>query len=120
AADTVGSHAADCSGNGLTGTISGAPPTAGAIKEALGFNGGGFVAVPDSAATDLTHDLTLAVWLKSTNTTQKQNFLSKYNFSGAESGYLLQLLPAGIVNLRLGGNSLAFGARDTADTTIVN
>lgn len=90
----------DCSGNGLTGTVGGAviePGTIGGgnavviggkVGEALGFSAPSsstgpyaYVAIPESAGLELSHDVTLAAWVQTTVTPvpQKENFLSKYD-----------------------------------------
>jgi M6 family metalloprotease-like protein len=121
AADTSGSQVLDRSGNGLNGIAANAASVPGKINQALAFSGAGSdVAVPDNTGLRLTHDLTLAAWIQTTNNSQKQNFLSKYDFTGSESGYLIQVLPSGVVNVHVGGNNLPSGNRDAADTTPVN
>src|SRR5213075_519041 len=80
-----------------------------------------YVSIPgDNAALQLNHDLTIAAWIKTAPGAQKQNFVSKYDFSGAESGYLFQVLPSGVLNVHVGGNNLASGSRDAPDTKAVN
>ncbi len=120
-ADISGNTAIDRSGNAINAGISNAAPVAGKVNQALSFSGAGsYAAVPDNAGMRLTHDLTLTAWIRTQNNSQTQNFLSKYDFSGQETGYILQTLPNGVLNLRVGGNNLAGGGRDAADTTPVN
>jgi hypothetical protein len=111
----------DYSGNNLPGSVTNAALVAGKVNRALSFSGAGsYVAIPDNVAFGLNHDLTLATWIKTTNNTQKQDFLSKYDFTGDEAGYMLQMLPSGMVNLRVGGTNLLSGSRDVNDTTVIN
>jgi M6 family metalloprotease-like protein len=120
--DISGRQVPDCSGNGLTGTIAGGVTMVpGRVNQALQFPGGSsYVTIPDSGGLELTHDLTLTAWVNTTNTTQKQDLLNKYDFNAAEYGYILQLLPSGVVNLRVGGNNLISGSRDVQDITAIN
>jgi glucose/arabinose dehydrogenase len=62
----TGLSVADASGNGTTGTISGAAwTTAGKYGNALTFNGtSNWVTVPDSASLDVTSGLTLEAWVR--------------------------------------------------------
>jgi M6 family metalloprotease-like protein len=116
-----GSQVLDASGNGLTATLVNAAPVAGKLGQALAFTGAGsYVSAPDNTGLRLTHGLTLTAWVQTTNTTQTQDFLSKYDFTASEAGYLVQILPSGVVNLHVGGNSLAAGSRDLRDTTPIN
>jgi hypothetical protein len=111
----------DYSGNNLPGTVTNAALVPGKVNQALSFGGAGsYVQIADYVGFGLTHDLTLATWVKTTNNTQKQDFLSKYDFSGSEAGYMLQMLPSGVVNLRVGGTNLLSGSRDVNDTTVIN
>jgi hypothetical protein len=120
-ADISGNQLLDRSGNGLAATAVNTVSIAGKINQALSFSGAGsYAAGPDTAALRLTHDLTLAAWIRTTNNSQKQNFISKYDFTGSESGYLLQVLPSGVINLHLGGSNLVSGSRDATDTSPIN
>jgi M6 family metalloprotease-like protein len=120
-ADLSGARVLDRSGNNLAGTLVNATPVAGRVNQALSFSGAGsYVAVPDSAALELTQSLTFAAWIQTTNNAQKQDFLSKYDFTASEYGYLLQVLPTGAINVHVGGNNLLSGNRDAADTTPIN
>jgi hypothetical protein len=111
----------DYSGNNLPGTATNAALVPGRVNQALSFTGtGSYVTIPDNVAFGLTHDLTLATWVKTTNNSQKQDFLSKYDFTGSEAGYMLQMLPSGVVNLRVGGANLLSGSHDVSDTTVIN
>ena len=115
-----GTVALDRSGNGLNGNVSGATPVAGQIDQGLSFNGSSsFVTVADSSTLRLTNSMTLASWVKTSNTSRTENFLGKYDASGTEWGHILKTLPSGVVGLRVGGNNVA-GLRDVADTTPIN
>ena len=119
--DITGTSVLDRSGNNRTGTLVNAAAVSGQVNQALSFSGAGsYVVVPDSAALRLTQNLTFAAWIQTTNNTQKQDFLSKYDFTASESGYMLQVMPSGVINLHVGGNNLLSGSRDTTDTTAIN
>jgi hypothetical protein len=63
-----GSTAADSSGNGNAGTVSGATWTTGKFNGALSFNGGtAMVTVPDSASLDSTSAVTVSAWIRPTS-----------------------------------------------------
>ena len=62
-----GSTAADSSGSGNNGAITGATwAPAGKFGAALSFDGGDVVNVPDSASLDLTTAMTLEAWVRPT------------------------------------------------------
>lgn len=108
--------------NTLPGTIVNATPlAAGRVNQAMSFSGAGsYVWIPDDPLIELNHDLTIATWVQTTNNSQTQDFISKYDFSGSEYGYMLQMLPNGTVNLHLGGNNVVSGSRDLHDNTVIN
>ena len=59
-----GATVADGSGNGNTGTLSGATwTTSGKYGNGLVFNGGSLVKVPDSRSLDLTNAMTVEAWV---------------------------------------------------------
>ena len=66
----TGSTVADSSGNGNTGTLSGATWTSGRFNSGLAFSGNSArVNVPDSASLDLTTAMTLEAWVSPTTVT---------------------------------------------------
>jgi beta-glucanase (GH16 family) len=74
-----GTTTADASGNGNTGTISGATwTTSGRFGGALSFNGtSSWVTVPDSASLDLTTGMTVGAWVRPTATNGARVVLMK-------------------------------------------
>jgi Concanavalin A-like lectin/glucanases superfamily/Chitobiase/beta-hexosaminidase C-terminal domain/Viral BACON domain len=108
-ASVVGNQLLDQSGNNLIGTMSGGvTSTAGVIKEALAFDGStGFIQFPKETATDLNTNLSLAVWVKTSNNSRKEAILSKYSAAGTESGYLLRTDADGHVELHIGAHNVA-------------
>src|SRR5262249_54878063 len=94
-ADLSGTSVLDHSGNNRTGTLVNAAQVAGRVNQALSFSGAGsYVVAPDSTALGLTQSLTFAAWIQTANNSQKQDFLSKYDFTASENGYILQVLPS--------------------------
>jgi hypothetical protein len=68
----AGGTTADASGNGLTGTISGAAWARGKFGNALRFDGvGDWVTVADAAALHLSTGMTLSAWVKPTREMQQ-------------------------------------------------
>ncbi len=111
--------ALDSSGNNLVGTLSGGvTPAAGQMAQALSFNGaGGSVQFGPDALTDLTGDVTLAAWVKTTNSSRTEALISRYDASSIETGYLLRTAPSGHPELRIGGYNLSgSGAKVFTDT----
>jgi hypothetical protein len=66
--ETTGGSAVDASGNGNTGTITGAArSTAGKYGGALSFNGtSDWVTIPDAPSLDLTSAMTIEAWIRPT------------------------------------------------------
>ncbi len=109
----------DSSGNNLAGTLSGGvTPAAGQMAQALAFNGAnGSVQFGPDALTDLTGDVTLAAWVKTTNSSRTEALISRYSAGGSETGYLLRTAPSGHPELRIGGYNLSgSGAKVFTDT----
>jgi hypothetical protein len=115
----TGNSLLDSSGNNLNGTISGGvTQTTGVLNQSLSFNGSnGSVFFNSDSLTDLTGDITLALWVNTLNNSRTEALLSRYSAAGTEYGYLLRTSPTGHLELRLGGNNLAGGAAtNIADT----
>jgi len=114
----VGATVRDSSSSHLNGTLSGAVIlAAGKIKQALSFNGTNTsVHFGSESLTDLTGDLSLALWIKTTNKSRLEGIVSRYSAAGLENGYVLRADPSGHLNLRIGGNNLGAGGTDFVDT----
>jgi hypothetical protein len=86
--ETSGTTTADRSGNGLTGTITGAThTTAGKFGGALSFNGtSNLVSVPDNAKLDLTKGMTLEAWVRPSNTSGWRTVITKEQTSQMDYG----------------------------------
>jgi hypothetical protein len=87
--ETTGTTVADASGNGLTGTRSGATPTTGGkFGGALTFDGSSsLVTVADNAKLDLTKGMTLEAWVRPTNLSGWRTVMLKEN--GTQLAYSL-------------------------------
>lgn len=119
-ADISGTLVIDRSGNGMNGILSNATSVAGKVNQALTFNGvDSVVTVPDDPKLQFLNSMTLAAWIRTVNNSRREAFIGKYDATGAESGYILQTLPSGAIQLRVGGYNVA-GTREVADTTPVN
>ena len=55
----------------------------------------------------MTGDLTLAAWIKTTNSSRNETILSKYNSSGSEDGYIFETTAAGYVGVHIGGDNVS-------------
>jgi hypothetical protein len=111
-----GNTVLDISGNSLNGTIYGTVVgVPGKVGQAVTFNGStGYIVTAPSPAPAMASDLTLAAWIKTTNTSRVETILSKYDTSGSEDGYIFETTPAGYLGLHLGGSNIA-GSRDVID-----
>ena len=120
----AGSTILDSSPDRFNGTMTGgATPTTGIINQALSFNGGSSgIAFPAESLTDLTGNLSLALWVKTSNNASLQALISRYSAAGLEYGYLLRTTPAGHVELRVGGNnnSAGTGVNLTDTSSLIN
>src|ERR1035438_9115114 len=87
----------------------------------MAFNGSSSALIaPGTSKLDLSSSMTLAAWIKTTNSTRAESILSKYDSSGFEAGYLFMTTAGGTLGLRLGGNNLAAGGRQTLDSKKIN
>ncbi|MDA0180325.1 LamG domain-containing protein [Solirubrobacter phytolaccae] len=89
--ETSGTTAKDTSGQGNTGTVSGATRvTAGKFGGALSFDGvNDTVNIPDSASLDLTTGMTLEAWVKPTSTAGYRSVVFKENAAAGHQTYSL-------------------------------
>jgi hypothetical protein len=85
-----GSIVADASGNGNSGTISGATwSSSGRFGKALSFGPGALVSVNDAASLDLTSGMTLEAWVYPTSLSGWMNVIYKPD-NGSSICYVLQ------------------------------
>ena len=79
AADTDGTQAFDTSGNNYTGRISGSVTrAAGPVGDAYTFANNGAMNMAYALQTELNKNLTLATWIKTTNSSRSEGIISKY------------------------------------------
>ncbi|HLG95335.1 MAG TPA: LamG-like jellyroll fold domain-containing protein [Bryobacteraceae bacterium] len=108
-----GSTLFDQSGNNNPATAFNTSSITGQTGQALQFNGSSsYSQVTSSLSTqvfDLVSDLTLSLWIQTTNTSRLETLLSKYSGGGTGAGYILKTTPAGAVAFQLGGANLITG-----------
>ncbi len=93
----------------------------GKIGRAIQLDGSlSHASVPNGSHLDLMNDLTLAVWVKTTNSSRTEAILSKYDAGGSEYGYILRTNPAGTVEVQFGASNIASGNRVVTDPTKIN
>jgi hypothetical protein len=114
----------DQSGYGGDMTSNATNSVTGQLGQALLFDGSSSYAnVATTASTqryDLVGDLSLSLWVKTTNSTRDEALISRYSASGSGSGYLLRTNPAGTVELLLGVANVAGGSSLATDVTRIN
>lgn len=89
----TGTSAADSSGNGNNGTLISSPSwTAGKIGNALTFNGSNYVNAGNGTSVNITGPLTVAAWIKTTQSSGEIATKYKYRLLGSSYyGYTLNL-----------------------------
>jgi len=118
-ATVSGTKVSDSSGDGVTGTLQGgASIVTGEVNQALSLDGhSGWMNVPAETFTDLTGDLSLALWIKTANATRSEALLARYSAAAAEYGYIFRTNSSGHLEFRIGGHNLAAASPKTiADT----
>ncbi len=110
----------DSSANAIHASIFGTPVQGpGVIGQALTFDGvSAFLQTQPDPRPAMIGDLTLAAWIRTTNSTRNETILSKYNSSGSEDGYILETTAAGYLGVHLGGDNAGVAAnQDNLDRT---
>jgi hypothetical protein len=121
ATDVSGNTIYDRSGNGLDLTAYNTTSIPGVVNQALHSNGtNGYAQRRGTAMLDLNTDMTLAAWVRTTNSSRMEAVISKYDAAGIEYGYLLRTTPTGVAELQVGHNNLVSGNRMTTDVTKIN
>jgi Concanavalin A-like lectin/glucanases superfamily/Protein of unknown function (DUF1573) len=113
----------DSSNNGGTGTMYGNPTSVtGELNQALAFNGvNSYVSMSGSdPATAFNNSVTLAAWIKTTNSTRTEGIISKFTAAGSAAGYIFQTDAKGNVGLRIGAEDLNAYPAVVSDTTKIN
>jgi hypothetical protein len=117
-----GSTVLDTSGNGINGTIQGAvTPVDGKSNGALSFDGSaGYILTGPDPRPAMAGELTLAAWIRTTNSSRTETIISKYNLSGSEDGYIFETTAAGYLALHLGGADTPGNADIVDGTNLIN
>ena len=103
--EATGSTLSDASGNGNTGTISGATWTSGRYSYGLAFNGSSArVNVQDAPSLDLTSAMTLEAWVKPTTVTSSWRDVI---YKGNDNYYLMATSSPGGTARPVGGATIA-------------
>ena len=103
--EAAGSTLSDASGNGNTGTISGATWTSGRYSYGLAFNGSSArVNVQDAPSLDLTSAMTLEAWVKPTTVTSSWRDVI---YKGNDNYYLMATSSPGGTARPVGGATIA-------------
>jgi hypothetical protein len=111
----------DSSGNGASAALVNVGAIPGRSGQAGHFDGvSSYAVVANSAQLQLTGDLTLSAWIRTTDA-RYQAILSTYDPDRSEYNYLLRTNPAGTLSLLAGGNNVVGGYRlDAVDQRSVN
>ena len=100
----------DSSGNGNNAVCTAVTSVAGVVNQAGAFNG---TSSSCSVSTDtsmlLANNVSLYVWVHTTNASRYESLISTYNASGSESNYLLRTTPSGTLSLKIGGTNMTGG-----------
>jgi len=121
-ADDAGGVAVDKTGNGNNGTIVANPTqVAGKLNQALGFNGTNqYVSAPALSTTEFYNSVTVAAWIKTTNSSRYEAIVSKYSAAGSGAGYIFRTDANGNLEVLFGGSNISYGAAAAVDTTKIN
>ena len=119
---TIGSTVFDQSGNSGNATAYSTTSVPGEVGQALQFNGSSSYAqvVTGSQAYDLLSNLSLSLWVQTTNASRDEALVSKYSAAGSGYGYLLRTTPAGTAELLVGGANVISGPEVATDVTKIN
>jgi alpha-galactosidase len=93
----------------------------GKIGQAIQLNGSSShaeVALGDQL--DLLNDLSLSVWVKTTNSSRVEGVIAKYDAGGSEYGYILRTTAGGTAEMQFGGSNVLSGNRVVTDVTKIN
>jgi alpha-galactosidase len=93
----------------------------GKVGQAIQLNGASSraeVALGDQL--DLLNDLSLSVWVKTTNASRVEGVIAKYDAGGSEYGYILRTTATGTAEMQFGGSNVLSGNRVVSDVTKIN
>jgi hypothetical protein len=122
AAATQNNELQDSSGNGATARMFRVTGVNGHAGQAGHFDGASsYASVDNSASFQLTSDLTLSAWVRTSDSQRYRGIVSMYDPDRSEYNYLLRLTPAGTLSLLVGGANVAGGYRfDAVDQRAIN
>jgi hypothetical protein len=119
---TSGTILFDQSGNNQDATAYSTTSTLGVANQALQFDGAtSYVQVPSSESNqlyDLMGDMTLSLWVETTNASRDEALISKFAAGGNGSGYLLRTTPGGTAQLEIGGANVTSGGGGSVVTDV--
>ena len=117
-----GSTIFDQSGNNANATASSTSFVPGEVGQALQFNGSSSYTqvVTGSQLFDLVGNLSLSLWVQTTNSTRTEALISKYSAAASGFGYVLRTTPAGTAELLIGGANVLSGSEVATDVTKIN
>ncbi len=122
-ANVSGTSVQDTSNNGGTGTLSGTTVVPGKINQAFGFNGVNsyvWMSAFTDTAVAFNNNITVAAWIKTSNTTRIESIISKFSAAGNAAGYIFETDAAGHLEFRVGGADIYAYPGSVADTATVN
>ena len=94
--------------------------TTGVFSEAYTFSNNGSINMDYAAQAELNKNLTLAAWIKTTNSTRKEAILAKYD-TAIGYGYVFRTTAAGKVELEVGTyNAAVYGSKIATDVATIN
>ena len=119
-----GTSVLDQSGNNSVATATSTISVFGKVGQAVSFNGSTsniqVISSQSNQLYDLVGDLSLSVWIRTTNSSRYEALISKYAAGGVGSGYLLRTTPAGQAELLLGLSNVSVGDYIATDTKTIN
>lgn len=120
--ETSGNTYLDSSGSGSNAACTAVTSAAGVVNQAAQFNGtSSYCNVTSDASMLLTNNLSLYVWVRTSNASRYEAVISTYNATGSESNYLLRTTPSGTMSLLIGGFNMAAGQSfEALDSRTIN
>lgn len=117
--DVNATTAADSSGNGNTGTVSGGltwQPAGGVVAGTMLLNGSnGYIDVPDSNSLDVSNAFTLAFWVRA-NSLNTVGLVSKRNSNTSNNAFTTYFTSNGRLNVDIDTNNNRFASNTVFST----
>jgi len=120
--DTSGTTAADSSGNGLTGAITGNPVKGGAgqVGAAFDFDGNDYISMGNPAALQLTGSMTLSAWVRIDAPLSGSPVIVNKRGDSTDQGWALRANGAGPLEFIVAYSASGYAARKSSTTLAVN